>query len=933
MPDLGKAILTLAVEKAKFVKDLRGAKKSTDEFAAKGEKSTGRLGKGFSALRGKIVEASGQIPVFGGLISKVLGAATAGPLGLATAGFAAMGAAIAGSVTKVAAMERELRPMIERSGIAGEKLQILAEAAKRAGSEDGLDGVTDSSQELQLRLAEVVQDGTGPAAAAFEKLGLSAQDLIDKSPEESFLATVDALQKVTNEADRKFLADELMGGSSEKLSGIINLTSEEFAALTENVAATADILSDDGIESAREFNDMMGELKGVAGGLMTDLGEMFIPIILDLVEAFKEIWPVIEPLVRIVGGNLKLAFEALASVLKIAAAVLRGDFAGAWREIKLLVLNVVESIVANVEALIDFMPDKFVPDSWEQGVKQARATIQAEMERIEAETETASAGAADAVETSGRRIADSAGATATAVADASSQQIRSWTAEQEEAKIRAAERAKYEAEVTKSIAEQGAARLAKAREIFAANRKRQEEEIAAQKEYYAKLKAENAAYLADKLEADREAAGVTQVEYALALAKLRGMTAEHHAAMFADMEDASEQELAIMLAKQDKIEREQTLAWNAEKRRLAEHLDDLYEAVRTADDDERANLSDQIAELVRIQAAANRAETQAQKEQLAALFDQYLQADREQQQQLTIQIEELTRQQRAADEAERQALTEQLQATADAQALADEEERLAHGENISLIQQAQQVADDAELTTLGDLLTALEVKRTTADDAEKAQLDAHIRHVQAAIAADHAGRNSLLASYYAGALSGQESHSSAMVAANEAMAAGINAALDAIETPKYIDVITRRTTITVGGGGGGGGSGGGSGGGGGGSGGGSGGGGGGGSGGGGGGPSGDPGSGAGDPAPTFATGGVVLPRPGGIHVNVAEAGQAEAIIPLDRFFRNMATEPAQVGDGEVHIHLELGAQEFEDVWVGTAADLFLQGRINQDLGG
>jgi len=34
--------------------------------------------------------------------------------------------------------------------------------------------------------------------------------------------------------------------------------------------------------------------------------------------------------------------------------------------------------------------------------------------------------------------------------------------------------------------------------------------------------------------------------------------------------------------------------------------------------------------------------------------------------------------------------------------------------------------------------------------------------------------------------------------------------------------------------------------------------------------------------PRMATGGIVMPSPGGSIVNVAEAGQPEAIIPLDR---------------------------------------------------
>ena len=55
-------------------------------------------------------------------------------MGLATAAAGAFAAAIIGSVTKVTALEKELRPMVERSRIGAESLQILAEAAKRAGS-------------------------------------------------------------------------------------------------------------------------------------------------------------------------------------------------------------------------------------------------------------------------------------------------------------------------------------------------------------------------------------------------------------------------------------------------------------------------------------------------------------------------------------------------------------------------------------------------------------------------------------------------------------------------------------------------------------------------------------------------------------------------------------------------------------------------------
>ena len=511
MAFLGNALLRLGVDRKGLDEGLKGAEKRTEQFGKKAEKSTGKASKGFSKIKSSIVGSSAQVPVFGGLISKVLGAAAAGPIGLATAGLVAMGAAVAAGVTKVANLEKELRPMIARAGIGGEQLQVLAESAKRAGSEDGLEGVTDSSQELQLRLAELVQDGTGPAGAAFDKLGLSGQDLIDKSPEEAFLATVTALQGVTSAADKKFLADELMGGSSEKLSGILNLTSAEFAALTENVRENADIVSNEGLESGRQFNGLMTEMKDVMGKAMTTIGEAFLPVILDLVDAFRDIYPEIKPLVDMIGNTLKTAFQVLASLLKIVAAVLRGDFAGAWREVKLLVLGVVESIIANVESLIEFLPDKFVPDSWEQGVKDARAAINAEMDSMK------------------EKVEEAVGDTADAVADATTASIRSWTAEQEAAEERAKNLGKVEKEITKTLAGEAEKRLEELRKFW-------EDMAEAQ-----------AKYRSEQRTADLDHYDATNTEYKLALASLSTMSAEHLAALQAGNDDASDHELAMQI--------------------------------------------------------------------------------------------------------------------------------------------------------------------------------------------------------------------------------------------------------------------------------------------------------------------------------------------------------------------------------------------------
>ena len=197
-----KLDIELGVKGARKVEKALGKVEASVDELSDGLEEAGKQGEGgsgFSKLSDKLTEMPGPLGDVGSKFSglgNMLGAG--GPVGVAltaaVAAFAAVGTAIGVSVAKVSGMEKELRPMVERSGLAAESLQVLTKAAERLGSEDGLEGVTDASQELQLRLAEVVQDGTGPAVAAFEKLGLSSEELINKSPEESLLATITALQ-------------------------------------------------------------------------------------------------------------------------------------------------------------------------------------------------------------------------------------------------------------------------------------------------------------------------------------------------------------------------------------------------------------------------------------------------------------------------------------------------------------------------------------------------------------------------------------------------------------------------------------------------------------------------------------------------------------------------------------------------------------------
>ena len=79
---------------------------------------------------------------------------------------------------------------------------MLSEAAKRAGSEDGLEAVVDTAQELQLQLGEIASAGESRATPALEALGLVAADLQAMEPEAAWRAVVEEIQKIPNVADK-----------------------------------------------------------------------------------------------------------------------------------------------------------------------------------------------------------------------------------------------------------------------------------------------------------------------------------------------------------------------------------------------------------------------------------------------------------------------------------------------------------------------------------------------------------------------------------------------------------------------------------------------------------------------------------------------------------------------------------------------------------
>ena len=198
-----------------------------------------------------------------------------GKAGRATAiGIAGIAAAAGGLAVKlgtdVVEATTELRKLSTISGVSAEKLQVLGRIAERTGGDT--EDVADAFREMQLRLSEATGLGTGPATDALNLLGVSLHELNLLDAPAQFDLLRDAISQVEDPSRRLFIAEELLGGSVERLNGIINPTAGEFAALSDEVSRSG-IITDEAVESVGRMQDRLQILKG---GLLAGTANAFV---------------------------------------------------------------------------------------------------------------------------------------------------------------------------------------------------------------------------------------------------------------------------------------------------------------------------------------------------------------------------------------------------------------------------------------------------------------------------------------------------------------------------------------------------------------------------------------------------------------------------------------------------------------------------------
>lgn len=144
----------------------------------------------------------------------------------------------------------------------------------------------DSMQASMKTLANAVESGND----AFERLGISQEEIASMNNEQLFSRTITALQNVGNETERTYLAGQLLGRGATELGALLNTSAEDTEKMRQRVHELGGVMSDEAVKASAKYKDSIQDMKtaflGMGRGLISD----FVPALTQISDGLTAIF-------------------------------------------------------------------------------------------------------------------------------------------------------------------------------------------------------------------------------------------------------------------------------------------------------------------------------------------------------------------------------------------------------------------------------------------------------------------------------------------------------------------------------------------------------------------------------------------------------------------------------------------------------------------
>ncbi len=240
---------------------------------------------------------------------------------------AAAGAAYAAHLVRQGLQAADEQAKLARQlGITNEGLATMQRAAELSGMSAG--ELTSNMERLNRRLGDAA-DGSGQAADALERIGLTAQDLENMAPDEQMETLGDALSGVGSQAERASIAADLFGRSGQRMLLLLDDAADTFDRARREVDDFGLALDETQTDQIEQINDDFSTMSAAIRGAGMQLASAFAP-------AIEHVASVVVSLSSAIGRWSQSMGEATRQTRELAEAqgVLEGIQAGEERTLE-----------------------------------------------------------------------------------------------------------------------------------------------------------------------------------------------------------------------------------------------------------------------------------------------------------------------------------------------------------------------------------------------------------------------------------------------------------------------------------------------------------------------------------------------------------------------------------------------------------------------
>lgn len=239
---------------------------------------------------------------------------TLGGIGKLAAGGLAVGTtAMIGMATKSAEATDRIDKMSQSIGISRKSFQQWDFITSQSGT--SMQVLQKGAKTLTNRLDEL-KEGTGEGASAFEELGISLEDVKDKTQEEVLEMTIKALQQMPASSKKAALSMKLLGGASQSMTPLLNTSAEATEKMKEQAEDLGLVLSDEAVDAGVQFTDAMDQTKRMLGSVGSEIGVKVMPIFMKLLSWVTDNMPTIEKITSKVFDGISFAIDLVVDIIE-----------------------------------------------------------------------------------------------------------------------------------------------------------------------------------------------------------------------------------------------------------------------------------------------------------------------------------------------------------------------------------------------------------------------------------------------------------------------------------------------------------------------------------------------------------------------------------------------------------------------------------------